>query len=125
MISNIQAGPGVMVNSTVPSMYINMSNPLAGTMRYNQNHIEVYDGQYWVILPSQTTTLSVTHDVYNAVQWALKKQQEEYELELLANSNPVVKDLIVQMNAAMLDFKEKIRLVKTLIKQEESVGGPS
>jgi hypothetical protein len=125
MISRIQTESGLMAYDTIHSMHIDMSNPLAGTMRYNRNHIEVFDGHVWVMMASQTTTISFTPDIYNAVQWALKKQQEEQELELLANSNPVVKDLVVQMNAATLDYKEKIRLVKTLIRQEESVGGPS
>jgi hypothetical protein len=51
------------------------------------------------------------------LDWAEKKMTEELELEVLANSNPTIKDLMETIKQK----QEQISIVRTLIKKEESV----
>jgi hypothetical protein len=88
-------------------------------MRYNPNsqNIEVYDGNVWVILSSQHSIINLSSDAVSLLEWARKKRDEELTLQRLAESSPVIKDLVNQIK----DKQEQISVVKTLIKEEVKV----
>ena len=103
------------------STYIgNYSNaPGVGTMRYNPNsqNIEVYDGSTWIILSAHHTNINLSDEAVSLLQWARKKRDEEFEMEQLAQTNPVIKDLVSQIK----DKEEQIKVVQTLLKEEVKV----
>jgi len=95
----------------------NYSNgPGVGNMRYNPNsqNIEVFDGNTWVILSSQHSSISLSSDAIILLEWARKKRDEELELETLAQTNSTLKDLVMQVK----EKQEQIKVVQTLIKSE-------
>ena len=103
------------------STYIgNYSNaPGVGNMRYNPNNqnIEVFDGSTWIILSAHHAYVSLTPDAVSLLEWARKKRDEELEMERLAQTSPVIKDLVTQIK----DKEEQIKIVQTLIKEEVKV----
>jgi hypothetical protein len=103
------------------STYIgNYSNsPGVGNMRYNPSNqnIEVYDGSTWIILSAQHANVNLSDEAVSLLEWARKKRNEELELERLAQTNPVIKDLVNQIK----DKEEQIKIVQTLIKEEVKV----
>ena len=123
MIKSIQTnGPFLTVSGGVPAnTYIsNYSNaPGIGNMRYNPNsqNIEVFDGTNWVIIQANHAYVSLTSDAVSLLEWARKKRDEELEMERLAESSPVIKDLINQVK----EKQEQIKVVQTLIKEEVKV----
>jgi hypothetical protein len=123
MIKSIHSsGPFLNVAGGNPgSTYIgNYSNsPGVGNMRYNPNsqNIEVYDGNTWIILSAHHSTISLTPDAVSLLEWARQKRDQELELERLAQTSPVIKDLITQIK----DKEEQIKIVQTLIKEEVKV----
>ena len=123
MIKSIHSNsPFITVSGGNPgSTYIgNYSNaPGVGNMRYNPNsqNIEVYDGSTWIILSAHHTTINLSDEAVSLLEWARKKRNEELDIERLAQTNPVIKDLINQIK----DKEEQIRVVQTLLKEEVKV----
>jgi len=117
MIKNLSGGPGILVqggNSSYP--YVNMSHPNAGMVRYNGSNqtLEVYDGSSWMTMSGNYTTLELDADTRSLLEWARAKRAEEEYLKKEAETNPTIKDLIVQRN----QIDDKIIMVKTLLKNE-------
>jgi hypothetical protein len=123
MIKSIHSSsPFLTVSGGNPgSTYIgNYSNaPGVGNMRYNPSsqNIEVYDGSTWIILSSQHSTINLSDEAVTLLQWARKKRDEELDIELLAQTNSVIKDLVNQIK----DKEEQIKVVQTLLKEEVKV----
>ena len=123
MIKSIATnGPFITVSGGNPgATYIgNYSNsPGVGNMRYNPNNqnIEVFDGSTWIILSAHHAYVSLTPDAVSLLEWARKKRDEEFEIERLSESSPVIKDLITQVK----EKQEQIKIVQTLIKEEVKV----
>ena len=120
MIKSIHSGsPFLTVSGGNPgSTYIGNYNnaPGVGNMRYNPNsqNIEVYDGSTWIILSAHHATLNLSDEAVSLLEWARRKRDEELYIERLAQTNPVIKDLINQIK----DKEEQIKVVQTLIKSE-------
>jgi len=123
MIKSIHSSsPFLTVSGGNPgSTYIgNYSNaPGVGNMRYNPSsqNIEVYDGSTWIILSAHHTNINLSDEAVSLLQWARKKRDEELDIERLAQTNPVIKDLVNQIK----DKEEQIKVVQTLLKEEVKV----
>jgi hypothetical protein len=123
MIKSIHSSsPFLTVSGGNPgSTYIgNYSNATGvGNMRYNPNNqnIEVYDGSTWIILSAHHTNINLSDDAVSLLEWARKKRDEDLERERLAQTNPVIKDLVNQIK----DKEEQIKVVQTLLKEEVKV----
>lgn len=114
MIQNIAGGPGIVVqggNST--QVYLQPSQPgtaiPAGQIRYHNNMIEVYDGSSWRAASQPYTNISLEPGMFEAIEWARKKMQEEKELAALAKEYPVLED-------AMRDLE----VIKALVQSERN-----
>ena len=114
-------GPFLNVSGGIPAnTYIGHgSGPGLGNMRYNPSsqNIEVFDGNLWVIMQANSAHISLTPDAVSLLEWARQKRDQELELERLAETSPVIKDLITQIK----DKEEQIKIVQTLIKEEVKV----
>jgi hypothetical protein len=89
------------------------SGPGLGNMRYNPNsqNIEVFDGSLWVIMQSNSAYISLDNEAISLLEWARKKRNEELELERLAQTSPIIKDLVNQIK----DKEEQISMIETLL----------
>ena len=120
------------INSSSPFLTVSGGNPGStyignystnapgvGNMRYNPNNqnIEVYDGSTWIILSAHHTNINLSDDAVSLLEWARKKRDEDLERERLAQTNPVIKDLVNQIK----DKEEQIKVVQTLLKEEVKV----
>ena len=110
MINKIESGSAdiIVANAITPS--INMSSPSAGMVRYNINHLEVYDGYYWLAI-SSPAEVSLSYDAMDVIKWASKKIKEEAAMEKLKD-NPAIADLLKQK----ADIEEKIKMVEILLR---------
>ena len=123
MIKTINgSGRYMMVNGGFPATtYINTSSGYmnVGDVRFNTNmqRLEVYDGNMWIELNTSHASIGLTPDAESALDWAIKKRQEDIELERLAKSDPTIADLINQKK----DIESKIEVVKILKRNEQPV----
>lgn len=111
MITNLTAGPYITItNSTGGSFYSNNSNPLSGTVRYNNiGQVEVYDGAIWKTV-SQSPTINLSSEAYEVLAWAMKKMQEEKDLEKKAKDNPAIRAAIERLRQAEEQLKTTLIL---------------
>lgn len=98
-------------NTSAP--YVNMSNPSAGMVRYNGNNqnFEVYDGSSWMTFSSNSTTIELSGDTKELLEWARAKRAEEEYIKRESENNPTIKDLLNQRN----NIDNKITMVRTLL----------
>ena len=110
-------GRYVMVQGGFPATtYINTSPGYmnVGDVRYNTQiqRLEVYDGNMWVELNTSHASVGLTPEAEMAIDWAMKKRNEELALEKLAESNSTIADLVEQKKA----IDHKIKMVQTLVR---------
>lgn len=116
-------GRYIMVNGGYPATtYINTSSGYmnVGDVRYNTNmqRLEVYDGQMWLEINTSHASVGLTPDAEMALDWAIKKKNEELILEQKAKDNPAIADLLDQRKK----IDEQIKVIEILTKEEVKVG---
>jgi hypothetical protein len=112
----------MMVNGGMPATTYITSGPgymSVGELRFNTNtqNLEVYDGQIWRELNTSHASVGLTPDAEMALDWAIKKKNDDLALELLAKTNPTIGDLVNQKK----ELDDKIKMVQILMKEEVSI----
>ena len=119
MIKTINgSGRYMMVNGGFPATtYINTSSGFmsVGDLRFNTNtqNLEVFDGQVWRELNSSHASVGLTPEAEKALDWAIKKAQEELILIEKAKDNPAIADLLEQKKK----IEDQITMVDNLTKK--------
>lgn len=124
MIDYVVGGEFLNVSSHKGAQpYVNMSNtqPMVGMLSYDASsqNMKVYDGSSWQTLGGGSASVNLTGQAISILKWAEKKMQEEKELIALAEKHPSIKDLVDQMNSSIADYRNKIDMVKILLKEEK------
>ena len=118
MIKTINgSGRYMMVNGGFPSTtYINPNHGAmnVGDLRYNtsRQYFEVYDGNSWIQLSESHASVGLTPDAEKALDWAIRKAQEELVLIEKAKDNPAIADLLEQKRK----IEDQITMVDNLTK---------
>jgi len=107
----------VSVGNSIPYISSNMNNPMQGMLRISGSDIQVFDGTSWITMNSSYASVGLTNDAESLLDWARKKRDEEMERDLLAVTNPTIKDLLEQIK----EKEDQIQMVMTLIKKEVSI----
>jgi hypothetical protein len=121
MIKTITVGPGLRISGPMDASYISKSysnNPhMTGDVMYDLDNqcFKVYDGSSWQTYHSQQCQLELDSETQSLLAWARKKRNEEMERDLLAQTNPTVKDLISQIK----EKEDQILMVQKLINSTE------
>ena len=111
MIKTIMNGAGINVSNGIHStLYIDMTRPSAGMVRYNGNNFEVYDGNSWMKIPGGDAQVTLDGVTLESLQWVRRKMTEEKRLEELAKSHPTVADAIDAVRLAEQQLKTVVAL---------------
>jgi hypothetical protein len=122
MIKSI-AGSGRYINvmnGYSLNTYINNNGGMnVGDVRYNPstNNLQVCDGYSWVDLSMGHSMVGLFPEAEDAITWAIRKRQEELELEDKAKANPAIADLVEQRKK----IDEQIKVIDILTK-DNNVG---
>jgi len=120
MIKYIAGGQYINVMGGSTSYpYINMSNPSTGMLRYNGNNqnFEVYDGNSWMILPGNSSSVDLNNDAKELLEWTRAKRAEENYYKQKYKDNPAIQDLVKQRE----DIDSKISMITTILREEVKV----
>ena len=101
-------------NVSVPYINPNMNNPIQGMMRISGSDLQVFDGSSWIVMNTSYATVGLTGEAEALLDWARKKRNEEMERDLLAATNPTIKDLLEQIK----EKEDQIEMVMNLIQKE-------
>ena len=104
-------------NTSVPYVNQNLNNPIQGMLRISGSDMQVFDGNSWIVMNTSYATVGLSSDAESLLDWARKKRDEEMERDLLAATNPTIKDLLEQIK----EKEDQIKMVMTLIKKEVSI----
>jgi dipeptidase len=74
-----------------PYISYNPSNPAQGSLRINGSEMEVFDGSGWQKIYMNNADIGLTSVANSAIDWAIKKMEEEREWQKLAEKNEAVK----------------------------------
>ena len=114
---NVYGSNGIIVDSFNSAAPYNPGSPSSGLVRYNNNTFEVYDGYIWH--PIHTSgSIRLDPNYQQVLEWALKRQREEQEILELAETSPVIQDLVNQIK----EKQDQLEMVKVLLKKEEPIG---
>jgi len=110
MIRSINAGAHIVISDGYthrPS--ISPGAQSAGMIRYNTNtdNLEVYDGIGWQPIGTAQPTVELSPLARQAVDWAVRKQREEDELEALMKKHPGLRELYDQLEMMKILCQEK------------------
>ena len=111
MIKGINAGPHLTItNGYAPAPSFSPGAQSAGMLRYNTNMqcMEVYDGQGWQSIYTAHPTVELAPASREALEWAMRKQQEERKLKDLMDRHPGLKEL-----------HDKLEMMKILCTEED------
>jgi len=107
-------GAGINVIASGSSTpYIDMTRTSAGMVRYNNNNVEVYDGNSWIIMSSGMVQVSLDGVTLESLQWVRRKMTEEKRLEELAKTHPTVADALLTRDRAEDALKITVALCDT------------
>ena len=105
-------GRYIQVTGASSSTYINGYSGLqgVGNMRYNTSsqNIEVFDGNNWVMLNMSIPSIGLNTDAESLLDWAREKRNEEFELQVLAQEHPSIKDLVNDIE----NKKDQIKMIR-------------
>jgi len=115
MIKSIHAsGRYMSVSGGNSSTYINNYSGAqgVGNMRFNttNQNIEVFDGNNWITLNMDYSSIGLNGEAESLLDWACKKRDEELAWESLAKDNQAVKIALENLNKArqQLDVTAKL-----------------
>lgn len=86
----------------------------AGMVRYNtnSNELEVFDGISWRSFVNKSVNISMSTTSSDAIDWAIKKMEEEKLYKELANMYPAVADAMKKVTQAQAELSALVELVK-------------
>jgi len=125
MIDYVYGGEFMNVTSSKGSTpYINTTNPITGMMAFDgaSQSMKVFDGSSWMTVGGGSAQVNLSGNAIAILKWAEKKMQEEQELQVLCETHTTIKDIVSQMHTDIANYKNKIEMVKILIKEEEKIG---
>lgn len=94
MIKTISATGSLVASFPMSPPYFSTTSLGAGQVRYNPGtySLEVYDGSYWQPM-NGSVNISLTQHAEDAIQWAIKRMEQEKKIEQYANEYPAVQAL--------------------------------
>ena len=112
MIKNLLAGGHIIVNGGYHNHpYISPGSAGSGMVRWNTNAnaLEVNDGAVWRPLAAIDTTIGLSPEAESAINWAIRRQREEAELEVRMQRHPGLRDTY-----------EKYKIMEALCREEDA-----
>lgn len=99
-IKSISGGVGVVVNGGTPTQpVIDMKEPSAGLVRYNTDHLEVFDGKAWKALGWSDCNIDLSNPAMDLLSWVREKMIEEQSKDTTSVLSPEAIDLLTWVKA--------------------------
>jgi hypothetical protein len=99
------------------SNYINNGSGMMGVgdLRFNTStqQIEFYNGQTWQTFIMAQATVGLTDRAETAIDWAMKKMEEEREARAMAEQYPAVADALNAVWESEQQLKTVVALCRT------------
>lgn len=99
-IKSISGGVGVVVNGGTPAYpVIDMKEVSAGLVRYNTDHLEVFDGTAWKPLGWSDCNIDLSNPAIDLLSWVREKMVEEQSKDTTSIMSSEAIDLLTWVKA--------------------------
>jgi hypothetical protein len=116
MIKGIAAGTMIDVQGGGSGTYVygKLDGQGIGTVLYNTKtqHLDVWDGNAWQQITLSHPTVSLNSSAVSAITWAMRKMEEDAQLEELSKKHPSVQAAYENLKRAEEQLKITIILSK-------------
>ena len=116
MIKGIAAGTMIDVQGGGSGTYVygKLDGQGIGTVLYNTKtqHLDVWDGYAWQQITLSHPTVSLNSSAVSAITWAMRKMEEDAQLEELSKKHPSVQAAYENLKRAEEQLKTTIILSK-------------
>ena len=102
-------------SSTLPYVSHNPSNPAQGMLRINGYDMEVFDGSSWMKIYLSNADIGLSGTANSAIDWAIKKMDEEKAWQKLAEKNSAVKIALDNLEEA----RRQVDIIAKLAREHE------
>lgn len=102
--------------SSLPYVSSNMTNPMQGMLRLNGSEMEVFDGMTWLKIYPGSANVGMTGPANAAIDWAIKKMEEEKEWQKLAEKNQAVKIALDNLEQA----RQQVDIIAKLAREYDA-----
>ena len=89
---------------------------MQGMLRLNGSEMEVFDGMTWLKIYPGSANVGMTGPANAAIDWAIKKMEEEKELQKLAEKNQAVKIALDNLEQA----RQQVDIIAKLAREHET-----
>jgi hypothetical protein len=102
-----------IVTGGSPLAYVgsNSANPFQGVVRINGSNMEVFDGSYWKHIDT-TVSVGLSGTAGSAIDWAIKRMEEERQWAELAKENKAVKIALENLEQARQQLAVTAKLAR-------------
>ena len=118
MIKGLMGSKGINVqfgNNSLQYINQNTANPMQGMVRVWGADLQVFDGNSWVNMQSSYSTIELTPDVVELLEWARQKKEAESEMTRLSEKHPAIKLAVENLKKA----QEQLEITTILSKEHE------
>jgi hypothetical protein len=99
-IKSISGGVGVVVNGGTPAYpVVDMTEVSAGLVRYNTDHLEVFDGTAWKPLGWSDCNIDLSSPAMELLTWVREKMIEERSKDTTSVLSPEATELLTWVKA--------------------------
>lgn len=120
MIKGIAAGTMIDVQGGGSGTYVygKLDGQGIGTVLYNTKtqHLDVWDGNAWQQITLSHPTVSLNSSAVSAITWAMRKMEEDAQLEELSKKHPSVQAAYENLKRA----EEQLKITIILSKDEQT-----
>jgi hypothetical protein len=112
MINAYSSSPHIVAYGNTSLPYVGSSpNPVHGMVRVNSSRVEVFDGNSWIELSNQIH-IGMNSESERAIDWAIKRMEEERAWTELAETNSAVKIALDNLEQARQQLKVTAQLAR-------------
>lgn len=118
MIKGLTGSNGINVqfgNNSLQYINQNTSNPMQGMVRVWGTDLQVFDGSSWANMQSSYSTIELTQDVVELLEWARQKKEAEFEMKRLSETHPAIKLAVENLKKA----QDQLEITTILSKEHE------
>ena len=123
MINNITSSSQHLYaagGSSLPYISYNTNNPAQGMLRINGSEMEVFDGNTWMKIYASSANVGLNKDAEKAIDWAIKRMNQEKEWYELASNNEAVRIALDQLEQAQTRLELTTHLARDYDKETTS-----
>lgn len=109
-MTHIVTNNAMPYNPYIPTPSYDAVPPVPGTVRYVNQELQVFNGNFWENIVGAVSTIGLTGYAAGAIDWAIAEMTKSNALVVLAQTHPAIKAAVDQVTRATEQLRTTIIL---------------